>query len=93
MMRVLHLVGNFLSESRVLLEGLIAVLVVWIRLDQVVRRRLLFDRRLGRPNERVGVPVNRSLEFPERRSRTRVRTMSGGYVRRHVHAWVARLHR
>lgn len=87
-MRVANYIITFIGESRLILEALIAFMLVWIRLDQIVRKRLHFDKRQRDVVRRVAAPANPSWPSLEQRRELNSAKMLAGMLRRYASALV-----
>ena len=88
---VLRQIGVVLQESRIVFEALVAIAVVLIRLDQLMLKRHMLDRREANTNpRRYDSRDVTALQYHKRRETRPVR-MLVGMMRRHVCSLVVRL--
>lgn len=93
MSQVLRHISNFLQESRILFEALVAVVVVLLRLDQLIIKRMTTDRRRGWMRTHTDLHGRRTSAVKDRRVEMKPLRMAKGYVRRHVRGLGRRLAR
>jgi len=93
MTHVLRQISIILQESRLVFEALVAIVVVLMRLDQMMLKRFMLDRRdaTSKPHRYDSRDVN-ALRYYKRRETNAVK-MLAGQTKRHVRSLVARLAR
>jgi hypothetical protein len=82
MVHAIQILLFLLNEGRVVLEALIALLLVYIRLDQIVQKRLRFDAREGLMSRRLAKWPLSTMTERERRSELGPFRMLWGWSRR-----------